>query len=261
MDLNLIINELIKDVNKENVLNREDIIYFIDEVRLVLFLGFYEKIEYDLNEYVENKIISIINILTKILISINHNNIEYVCDEFIKQIPVIKKKLNGDLHSFLSTDPAVFNESEVIHCYPGYYAISLYRIANCLVNLNVDIIPRFISEYAHCKTGIDIHPKANIGENFFIDHGTGVVIGETTLIGDNVKIYQGVTLGAISLSNVEEIKNKKRHPTIEDNVVIYSNTIILGGETIIGKNSIIGCNVFITNSVDEFSKVIYSKNK
>ncbi len=172
-----------------------------------------------------------------------------LCVDFIKMIPEFRKLVYKDALAHYNNDPAAFNHDQVIISYPGLYAITVYRMAHCLDRIGVQVIPRMMSEYAHRVTGIDINPKAEIGESFFIDHGTGVVIGETAVIGDNVKIYQGVTLGAMSLRKGQKLKGTRRHPTIQDNVTIYSNASILGGETVIGQNSVIGSNVFITKSV------------
>lgn len=180
---------------------------------------------------------------------------EQVVERFFGQLPRIHTKLNQDVKAMYEGDPAAESLSEVIRTYPGFYAIAAYRIANALLKLGVKIIPRIITEHAHSKTGIDIHPRAHIGDYFCIDHGTGIVIGETTIIGNHVKIYQGVTLGALSV-NKEDAK-KKRHPTIEDNVVIYAGATILGGETVIGSNSIIGGNVWITKSLPSQTKIYY----
>ena len=174
---------------------------------------------------------------------------------FFEALPEITEMLKEDVHAVFEGDPAARSESEVIRTYPGFYAIASYRFANFLFKKGVEIIPRMLTEQAHSRTGIDIHPGAEIGRNFCIDHGTGIVVGETTVIGDNVKLYQGVTLGALSV-NKEDAK-KKRHPTIEDNVVIYANATILGGETIVGHDSIIGGNVWITRSVPPFTQVNY----
>lgn len=176
-------------------------------------------------------------------------------DLFISKLPEVYDNLNEDIQATLKGDPAAVNEYEIIRAYPGFYAIAFYRFAHVLYELNVPLIPRVVTEFAHSKTGIDIHPGAKISPSFFIDHGTGVVIGETTTIGRNVKIYQGVTLGALSVS--KDLAQTKRHPTIEDNVVIYSGTTILGGETVIGKNSMIGGNVWLTKSVPANSKVYH----
>lgn len=253
-----IVKELLKESNKNTsiILSRDEIIKLVNEVRNVLFLGYNEEV-LDVEVYIENKLIFIKELFCNILIKFDIDS-ESIINKFINQLPQLKRKLNGDVKAFLLSDPAVVNEEEIILSYPGFYAICLYRIANLLVNLEVPFIPRIITEHAHSKTGIDIHPKANINNNFFIDHGTGVVIGETTTIGNNVKIYQGVTLGALSLNNVELLRNVKRHPTIEDNVTIYSGASILGGETVIGENSVIGSNVFITKSIQTNSKVIFT---
>lgn len=172
-----------------------------------------------------------------------------------KKIPLIREYIDTDVQAAFDGDPAAFNKDEIIFSYPGLYAIMVYRIAHQLHILHVPLIPRIMTEFAHGKTGIDIHPGAEIGKYFFIDHGTGIVIGETTEIGDNVKIYQGVTLGALSTRGGQSLKSKKRHPTIQDNVTIYSGASILGGETVIGKDVVIGGNVFITKSISAGAKV------
>ena len=162
--------------------------------------------------------------------------------------------MQTDANALLNNDPAATTISEVINAYPGFFAIAVYRIANALTKHSISLMPRILTEYAHSKTGIDIHPKATIAVPFLIDHGTGIVIGETAIIGKNVCIYQGVTLGALQVDkNMEE---KKRHPTVEDNVVIYANATILGGSTIIGNNSIIGGNTFITKSINPYAVVM-----
>lgn len=173
-----------------------------------------------------------------------------ITSEFIDKLPEIRSMLAKDASATFDGDPAAFSISEIVLSYPGYYAIMIHRLAHVLYQLNVPLIPRMMSERAHSLTGIDIHPGATIGEYFMIDHGTGIVIGETTEIGKNVKIYQGVTLGALSTKGGQNLKNKKRHPTIEDDVTIYSNASILGGETVIGKGATIGGGTFITTSVE-----------
>lgn len=178
--------------------------------------------------------------------------------DLIKKLPGIRKILQTDIQAAYDGDPAALTTEEILLSYPSITAISIHRIAHILYEHNVPVIPRIMSEYAHEVTGIDIHPGANIGSRFFIDHGTGVVIGETCTIGNNVKLYQGVTLGAKSFSldeNGNPIKGIKRHPDIEDNVVIYSGATILGGDTIIGHDSVIGGNVWLTHSVPPFSRV------
>jgi serine O-acetyltransferase len=179
-----------------------------------------------------------------------------VANGFFNLIPELKVKLDEDVVAIYEGDPAAKSHTEIILTYPGFYAIAAYRIANTLHKLGVDLIPRIITEYAHGKTGIDIHPGASIGSSICIDHGTGIVIGETSVIGNNVKIYQGVTIGALSISRARN--RSKRHPTIEDNVVIYAQATILGGKTNIGANSIIGGNVWLTESVLANSKVSYA---
>lgn len=180
---------------------------------------------------------------------------EGLAKAYFDKIPAIFETLNKDIEAILAGDPAARTEYEVVRAYPGFYAIAFYRLAHGLYELNVPLLPRVLTEYAHSRTGIDIHPGANISPYFCIDHGTGIVIGETTEIGKYVKIYQGVTLGALSVS--KKMATTKRHPTIEDNVVIYSGATILGGETTIGHDSIIGGNVWITESLPPFSKVYH----
>ncbi len=169
----------------------------------------------------------------------------------MRRIPLIREKIALDVEAHYRNDPAAMNHDQIIISYPGLYAILIYRIAHEMADMGIQVIPRMMSEYAHRETGIDINPKAEIGQSFFIDHGTGVVIGETAIIGDNVRIYQGVTLGAMSLRKGQELKGVKRHPTIEDDVTIYANASILGGNTVIGAHSVIGSNVFITESIPE----------
>ncbi len=181
-----------------------------------------------------------------------------IARDFLARIPQIRTFLAMDAQAFYDGDPAAKSLDEIIYCYPGFYAITVYRIAHELLELGVMLMPRIMTEYAHSITGTDIHPGAKIGKRFFIDHATGVVIGETTQIGDNVKIYQGVTLGAKSFPKDERgrvIKGFKRHPTIEDNVTIYPNATILGGQTVIGKGATVSGNVYITESVQRNSLV------
>lgn len=174
---------------------------------------------------------------------------------FFAQLPQIHEAIWQDIRATYEGDPAAKSISEIVRTYPGFYAIAAYRIANALHLLGVKIIPRIITEHAHSKTGIDIHPGATIGRHFCIDHGTGVVIGETTVIGDRVKVYQGVTLGALSVDKRDA--ETKRHPTIEDDVVIYAGATILGGDTVIGQGTMVGGNVWITRSLPPNSKVYY----
>ena len=174
---------------------------------------------------------------------------------FLEQIPRIRAYVETDLQAAYDGDPAASSKAEVIIAYPGLYAITVNRLAHALYRLNVPLIPRIMTEYAHGRTGIDIHPGAQIGEYFFIDHGTGIVVGETTVIGDHVKLYQGVTLGALSTRGGQKLRGARRHPTIEDNVTIYAGASILGGETVIGHDSVIGSNVFITHPIPPYTRV------
>lgn len=185
-------------------------------------------------------------------------NTDTAADEFFRILHSIYEKLKEDVEAMFSGDPAAKSKTEVIRTYPGFYAIASYRIAHALHKLGIQLIPRIITENAHSRTGIDIHPAADIGHHFCIDHGTGVVIGETTNIGNYVKIYQGVTLGALSVN--KEDAAVKRHPSIGDHVVIYAGATILGGKTHIGSHSVIGGNVWLTRSVPDYSKIYYQAN-
>lgn len=178
-----------------------------------------------------------------------------IVEEYMQALPAIYDTLLEDANTILENDPAATSLKEVKIAYPGFYAIALYRFANQLLKQEVQLIPRLWTEFAHSKTGIDIHPGATIGKRFFIDHGTGIVIGQSCIIGNDVKLYQGVTLGALSVSKSEA--NKQRHPIIEDRVVIYSNATILGGETRIGHDSVIGGNVWLTRSINPNSMVFH----
>lgn len=183
-------------------------------------------------------------------------NNELISNRFFQGTPELYRVLNTDVEAILNGDPAAKSEFEVIRAYPGFYALCFYRIAHLLLTLDVPLLPRILTEYAHSKTGIDIHPGAEIGEYCYVDHGTGIVIGETAIIGNYVKLYQGVTLGALSVD--KSMVSVKRHPTVEDNVIIYSNATVLGGDTVIGHNSIIGGNVWLTHSVPAGSFVYHN---
>lgn len=250
--------------------DRDIIISLVEELRSVTFPGFFGK---ERNLYVtkesfaDSKLSGIYEKLSsQIKIALLHGNMEQSYEDirqkaeeiglaFIEAIPKIQEKLLKDVQAGFDGDPAAKSKEEIIFSYPGLFAIFVYRYANALYKANVPFIPRIMTEYAHSQTGIDINPGAEIGEYFFIDHGTGIVIGETTIIGNHVKIYQGVTLGALSTWKGQKLAGKKRHPTIEDNVVIYANTTVLGGNTVVGKNSVIAGNTFITNSVSPNTKV------
>ena len=174
---------------------------------------------------------------------------------FLERLPEVRALLQTDLEAFFDGDPAATSLDEIIIAYPGLYAIMVNRVAHVLFQLGVPLIPRIMTEHAHSRTGIDIHPGATIGRYFFIDHGTGIVIGETTVIGDYVKIYQGVTLGALSTRGGQSLRGKRRHPTIEDRVTIYSGASVLGGDTVIGHDAVIGGNAFITSSIAPGTRV------
>lgn len=264
-----------KFIDKVDISNQPDkkiITDILSKLQEIIFPGFFKPNTY--NTYTVKTTISMLvedvlyNLEKEIGITLKYNPIyadssaceiqgesQRIAVEFLKKIPKIREYIETDVSAAFDGDPAAYNKEEIVVTYPGFYAIMVYRVAHELHVLNVPLIPRIMTEHAHSLTGIDIHPGAQIGKYFFIDHGTGIVIGETTIIGDNVKIYQGVTLGALSTRGGQMLKNVKRHPTIEDNVTIYSGATILGGETIIGKDVVIGGNTFITSSVLEGTKV------
>lgn len=241
-DLKLIETKL-NEINNKYVdltnINKKNIIEFINELKALLFPKVLKRNLSIKRLYIE---------LYEILKGIGVEDFESITNHFFDNIIDIKSILVKDVLTFVEKDPACKNSSEVVFSYNSFHAIFIYRVAHLLDELNIEILPRFLTEYAHSITGIDIHPGCSIGENFFIDHGTGIVIGETTIIGDNVSLYQGVTLGAKSLKDAPLLRGKKRHPTISNNVVIYANTTILGGDTIIKENSVISGNSFITKS-------------
>ena len=254
----------------ERLPKRSEIIDIINEIRRAIFPGYfgYENTAYvSLDNFAGSTLAIIYEKLFKqiriaLMFKKRGENLQGVEDEaekialeFISKLPKIQSMIFKDLEAELQGDPAASSKEEIIFSYPGIYAIFIYRIAHVLYKLNVPFIPRIMTEHAHSKTGIDINPGAKIGEYFFIDHGTGIVIGETTEIGNNVKIYQGVTLGALSTMKGQALSGVKRHPTIEDNVVIYANATILGGETVVGKNSVVAGNTFVTESIPENTKV------
>lgn len=254
--------------NDEMILNRKEVIKVIKDLQSLLFPSYYTHSEGSENVLSQTGLLlNIYNRLVKVIngaCEFNGTDLpcssEELCNKFINELPNIKNKLLKDIEALYEGDPAAKCREEVLICYPGFYAISIYRLAHELYKLRVPLIPRIMTEFAHEKTGIDIHAGATIGEYFFIDHGTGIVIGETTTIGDHVKIYQGVTLGARSFKvdeNGNPIKDIKRHPDIGDNVVIYANATILGGDTKIGNNCVIGGNVWLTSSVPDNEMVYY----
>ncbi len=251
--------------------NRKEVVKVIKDLQSLLFPDYFKHSEGSENVLSQTELL--LNIYNRLAEQIkgacefNHTVMdktpEELCNAFIEQLPAVKKLLIKDIEAIYEGDPAAKCHQEVLICYPGFYAISIYRIANVLYKLKVPLIPRIMTEFAHEKTGVDIHAGATIGEYFCIDHGTGIVIGETTTIGNRVKIYQGVTLGAKSFKvdeNGNPVKDIKRHPDIGNNVVIYANATILGGDTKIGDNCIIGGNTWLTHSV-ESGKVVYYNEK
>lgn len=231
---------------------------FIEELFSFLFLPGSGP-NHPLNE-VEKEFDSLKSYLSTLVYDVTHDGDESqrVTELFFKVLPDIYNALLKDAASIAKHDPAATSAEEVVVAYPGFYAIAVYRLSHELYKLKVKTLPRLFTEYAHSKTGIDIHPGATIGEGFFIDHGTGIVIGETAVIGNNVKIYQGVTIGA--LLGGKDTRHSKRHPTIEDEVIIYAGATILGGDTVIGRGSTIGGNVWLTSSVPADS-FVYQKNE
>lgn len=264
-----------KFIDKVDISNQPDkkvIVDILSKLQEIIFPGFFKPDTY--KSYTLRSTVSMLvedvmyNLKSQIAITLKYDDVfsdsskcevegeaQRIAVEFFNRIPTIREYVETDVTAAFDGDPAAYNKEEIVVTYPGFYAIMVNRIAHELHLLGVPLIPRIMTEHAHSLTGIDIHPGATIGKYFFIDHGTGIVIGETTIIGDNVKIYQGVTLGALSTRGGQMLKNVKRHPTIEDNVTIYSGATILGGETVIGKDVVIGGNTFITSSVLEGTKV------
>ena len=265
-----------REVNKIDIRNQPDkkaIIEIVDKLMKILYPGYYsDRIyrQYSLKNNMAATIEDVIFHLNKQIAIVYRycgeypdlsedellNEVGNITLSFMNRIPEIRTYLETDIQAAYEGDPAAYSKAEIMLAYPGLFAISVYRMAHVLYELNVPMIPRIMTEYAHGHTGIDIHPGATIDKYFFIDHGTGIVIGETTIIGHHVKIYQGVTLGGLSTRGGQSLKGKKRHPTIGNNVTIYSGASILGGETIIEDDVVIGGNAFVTDSVSKGSRVI-----
>ena len=263
---------VIQNIDSRSRINSESVNDLLEMIRKILFPGYFEiknlrkdSIEYHVGELLEN---IEYNLTKQVMMALPHSSKYREADKetlmesareithrFLEKIPKLRDVLATDVQAGYEGDPAAFNTDEVIFSYPGMYAITVNRIAHELYLLGVPLIPRMMTEHAHSLTGIDIHPGASIGEYFFIDHGTGVVVGETTVIGKYVKIYQGVTLGALSTRGGQSLRGVKRHPTLEDNVTVYSGASILGGETVIGTGAVIGSNAFITSSVPAQTRV------
>lgn len=268
-------------VNKIDLYNQPDkgaILDIIQKLLKILYPGYYSDKVYKIYSLKNNMSATIEDVIfhlnKQIIIVMRYCNTYPECSdyeleeiankityEFMHSIPRIREYLDTDIQAAFEGDPAASSKDEVIMSYPGLYAISVYRLAHELAELGVPMIPRIMTEHAHSVTGIDIHPGAKIGKYFFMDHGTGIVIGETTVIGEHVKIYQGVTLGALSTKGGQKLKNVKRHPTIGDNVTIYSGSSILGGDTVVEENVVVGGNTFITSSVRSGTRVSAKKQE
>jgi serine O-acetyltransferase len=270
--------ECFEHISPEPIPSREATISVIERARRILYPGYFVRSRVDnfnLSYYFGQEATALFEGLTEqITLSIRHECLRYSqpcthCEErgkeaaiaFMHQLPRLRSMLATDVRAAYQGDPAAKSFDEVIFSYPGLFAITVYRLAHQLQEQGIPLIARIMTEFAHSMTGIDIHPGAHIGESFFIDHGTGVVIGETCEIGKRVRIYQGVTLGALSVQReeVESLRNRKRHPTIEDDVIIYSGATILGGNTLIGARSVIGGNVWLTESVPPDTQVYLKK--
>ena len=266
-------------VNAEPIPSREAVLAILRRIGDILYPGYFVQARLDkvnVGYYLGQEMTSLFEDLSEqIALAIRHDCLRHnlsctnctersqvIAIEFLQSLPAMREALAKDIRAAYEGDPAARGHDEIIFSYPGLYAVTVYRIAHRLRALDVPLIPRIMTEAAHGRTGIDIHPGARIGESFFIDHGTGVVIGETTDIGERVRIYQGVTLGALSLSRteVDNLRNKKRHPTIGDDVILYANATVLGGETVIGARSVIGGSVWLTRSVPPDTHV-FAKNQ
>ena len=270
--------ECFDHVGPEPIPSREAVVDIVDRVRRLLYPGYFVRgrlEKFNLSYYFGQEATALFELMSEqTALALRHDCIRHdlpcvACEElgqaatinFMQNLPSLRLQLASDVRAAYQGDPAARSFDEIIFCYPGLFAVSVYRMAHHLWEQQIPFIPRIMTEYAHSVTGIDIHPGAHIGESFFIDHGTGVVVGETTEIGDRVRLYQGVTLGALSLPRDagEQLRNKKRHPTIQDDVIIYSGATILGGNTVIGARSIIGGNVWLTESVPPDTRIILKK--
>ena len=246
---------------KTNLPDRDEVYRILEDLHKITFPGYFGTEKFlSWESFAEGVLVSLQGRLAsqikKVLLGTGTNDeidtkAEELTNAFISRIPDVQELLMKDVDATMAGDPAANNKTEVILAYPGLYAIFVYRYAHILYELKVPVLPRIMSEYAHGQTGIDINPGATIGEYFFIDHGTGIVIGETSIIGNGVRIYQGVTIGALSTRKGQALSGTKRHPTIEDNVIIYANATILGGDTVVGKNATVAGNTFVTESIPE----------
>jgi serine O-acetyltransferase len=282
-----VVDQLVKSCSREDcfdhvgpepIPSREAVIDIVHRTRRMLYPGYFLRTrvdEFNLSYYFGQEATALFDLLAEqIALALRHDCIRHSlpcikCEEraqevainFMRDLPNLRTVLATDVRAAYEGDPAAGSFDEIIFSYPGLFAVTVYRMAHQLFEQSVPLIPRIMTEYAHSATGIDIHPGAHIGQSFFIDHGTGVVVGETTEIGDHVRLYQGVTLGALSLPRDagEQLRSKKRHPTIEDDVIIYSGATILGGNTVIGARSVIGGNVWVTESVPADTRVILKR--
>ena len=272
-----VVDTILEDYRKERDIDRmalfrqpdkDIIIDIIQKLRRIVFPGYFRDRSYRIYNAKHNLSMLIedvmFNLNRQILLVLQgrgedqlaaEEKAQQICLEFFQAIPQVRTVVQTDVQASYDGDPAATGKDEIIFSYPGLFAIVVYRLAHVLYTLKVPMLPRMMTEHAHSVTGIDIHPGATIGEYFFIDHGTGIVIGETTVIGDHVKIYQGVTLGALTTRGGQSLRGVKRHPTIEDNVTIYAGASILGGATVIGRDSVIGSNAFITHSIEPCTTV------
>lgn len=276
-----IVDEILADYEKGRTIDQRDVSTQVDEKAVIdvvqkllriLFPGYYRRKSYsphddarNLSFFIEEIEFKLGRQITGVLMGLSdyrsvdepviQREARRIVLEFLHRIPKLRDFINSDIEAAFDGDPAAKSMEEIVLAYPGLLAITIYRIAHELFSLSVPLIPRMMTEYAHANTGVDIHPGATIGRYFFIDHATGVVVGETAIIGEHVKLYQGVTIGALSTRAGQKLAGMKRHPTIEDNVTIYSGASILGGETVIGRNSVIGGNSFITRSIKPNTRV------
>ena len=254
-----------RDIDKMELFQKPEadvVVQLLEKLRRILFPGYFREknyrmyhVEANLSLLTEDVLYNLAKQLTRIYEGQGEEpeaamrHAQEVGLAFLREIPRVRAMLQTDLQAAFDGDPAAGSMAEILFAYPGMFAVFVYRLAHVLYTLEVPMLPRMMTEHAHSLTGIDIHPGATIGEYFFIDHGTGVVIGETTVIGNRVKLYQGVTLGALSTRGGQKLRGKRRHPTIADDVTIYAGASVLGGDTVIGQGSVIGSNVFITKSV------------
>ena len=254
-----------RDIDQMDIFRHPDkdvVVELIGKLRRIIFPGYFRDKNYhiynakhNLSMLIEDVMYNLTQQITLVLrgggmeAAAAEQEAQELCLAFFQRIPAVRALVDTDLQAAYDGDPAATGKDEVVYSYPGLLAITVYRLAHVLYELKVPMLPRMMTEHAHSVTGIDIHPGATVGKYFFIDHGTGIVIGETTVIGENVKVYQGVTLGALSTRGGQSLRGVRRHPTIEDNVTIYAGASILGGETVIGRGCVIGSNAFITRSI------------